>query len=428
MPSQFELKANVQFDQFVQFAQREMDAGHSKAIARPGDKMDGPFGDLAVRTIEAASDDKVYAIRRSSLNKLGNDAARDMFRLAVAHMYGGESHIPEGVLKAMNLKDYGCGKPLTARRIIAVRDAVAIENAKIEKLVPAIAASAAKLGVQCTEEQQWKAAALLCKYGAKNRLSPEQSSLLAANIVRIVTNPDLTPQADHYVSRIAKDISSHRSFMPGDERAKKLDSSIAAYVRAGIKQYIQKDTRVREDDIRKDFVRDSVRGNVVIAGQIFHEAAATEKQIVEAFKAAIKKPLHRRVISAFMSQISGDVPTAISMRSRTGAIIGFPKGAPVHTAKGAEMMVGHTLSDGFYLMSPLDVNSIDCRLDIGPDGKSAKITYTLGGNIRCDIARAGGVKANERVGTFSITQEFTFDLSKDEPKLAEYHIGQTFDA
>ena len=428
MPSPLQINANIQFDQFVQFAQREMDAGHSKAIARTGDKTDGPFGDLAVRTVVVASDDKVFAIRRSAVSKRGNDAARDMFKTAIAHMYGGESHIPESVLKAMNLKDYGSGKPLTARRIIAVRDAMAIESAKVDKLVPTISSAATKLGVQCTEEQQRQAAALLCKYGAKNRLSDEQSRLLAGNLVRIVTNPDLAPQADYFVSRIAKDISTLRSFMPGDARAKKLDSAIAAYVKVGIKEFSQKDIRVRADDIRTDLIRDSVRSGVVIAGKTLLKDVATEEQIAEAFKDAIKKPLHRRVISAFMSQISGDVPTAMSMRVPTSATKSFPKGAPLHTAKGAEMMVGHTLSDGFYLMSPLDVNTIGCRLDIGPDGKSAKVTYTLSGNIRCDIAHAGGPKANESVGTFSITQEYTFDLSKDAPKLTAYHIGQTFDA
>lgn len=39
-------------------------------------------------------------------------------------MFGGEQNIPESVKEAMLLKDYDCGKPLTARRIIAVRDAI----------------------------------------------------------------------------------------------------------------------------------------------------------------------------------------------------------------------------------------------------------------------------------------------------------------
>jgi hypothetical protein len=38
-------------------------------------------------------------------------------------MFGSESRIPENVRKAMLLEDYGQGKPLTARRIMAVKQA-----------------------------------------------------------------------------------------------------------------------------------------------------------------------------------------------------------------------------------------------------------------------------------------------------------------
>ena len=39
-------------------------------------------------------------------------------------MFGGENHIPDSVKAAMKLEDYGKGKPLTARRILAVKAAI----------------------------------------------------------------------------------------------------------------------------------------------------------------------------------------------------------------------------------------------------------------------------------------------------------------
>lgn len=39
-------------------------------------------------------------------------------------MFGGEAKIPKSVKKAMLLDDYGTGKPLTARRILAVKAAI----------------------------------------------------------------------------------------------------------------------------------------------------------------------------------------------------------------------------------------------------------------------------------------------------------------
>ena len=53
-----------------------------------------------------------------------NNATRDAFRQAVADMFGGKNHIPDSVKDAMKLEDYGKGKPLTARRILAVKAAI----------------------------------------------------------------------------------------------------------------------------------------------------------------------------------------------------------------------------------------------------------------------------------------------------------------
>ncbi len=111
---------SAQFSQFVKFAEDQTHATTSKAIAR----IDQSGGTLATRTISAATDDKVYAIRRSASAKTANDSTRKIFKKAVADMLGGESRIPESVRKAMEMKDYGVGKPLTARRIMAVKTAI----------------------------------------------------------------------------------------------------------------------------------------------------------------------------------------------------------------------------------------------------------------------------------------------------------------
>ena len=63
---------------------------------------------------------------RSATDATKNNEARKLFRDAVADMFGGEQNIPESVKTAMLLKDYGTeenpsGKPLTARRIMAVK-------------------------------------------------------------------------------------------------------------------------------------------------------------------------------------------------------------------------------------------------------------------------------------------------------------------
>ena len=120
------LEINAQYSRFVQFAQQQENAATSKAIARAGEE------DVALggRVITLATGDKVAPwFKRSQDNKDANNAVRALFRQAIVDMFGGEERIPENVKKAMLLKDYGTaenpsGKPLTARRIIAVKVAV----------------------------------------------------------------------------------------------------------------------------------------------------------------------------------------------------------------------------------------------------------------------------------------------------------------
>lgn len=72
----------------------------------------------------SGSSDFIGNIARDFKCRVANDNVRQLFRDTVAKMFGGENHIPESVLTAMKLEDYGKGKPLTARRIVAVKNAI----------------------------------------------------------------------------------------------------------------------------------------------------------------------------------------------------------------------------------------------------------------------------------------------------------------
>ena len=118
---------NEQFSRFVSFAEGRMAAGKDKAIASKGDIEKGGGTTLEERNIKTSSrfDWVSLSFLRWKGARSDNNAVRELFRKCVADMFGGEKNIPESVRTAMLMKDYGCGKPLTARRIIAVRDAIA---------------------------------------------------------------------------------------------------------------------------------------------------------------------------------------------------------------------------------------------------------------------------------------------------------------
>ena len=119
---------NAQFQQFVDFAENAAAAGKQKAVAR----LDaGELGGIVNRTIKPGSGDWVgIGVGRLSSLKRANNITREAFMKAVSDMFGGENHIPASVKDAMKLEDYGKGKPLTARRILAVK--AAIDAVKLE--------------------------------------------------------------------------------------------------------------------------------------------------------------------------------------------------------------------------------------------------------------------------------------------------------
>ena len=110
---------NATFKAFADFAAKSIEAGEKKAIAR----ADGTGG-LANRTIQPASGDWVGKIRRSNESRDANNITRGLFKQAILDMFGGEKNIPKSVLDAMRMQDFDKGKPLTARRIIAVKNAI----------------------------------------------------------------------------------------------------------------------------------------------------------------------------------------------------------------------------------------------------------------------------------------------------------------
>ena len=117
---------NATFRTFVDFAQKTHKDGYDSASAK---------ATLAGKriTVSALSLHETSALLRKSSESAANDATREMFRRAVIDMFGGVAKVPESVKKAMELNDYGHGRPLTARRIMAVKNAIDAEGSMCAK-------------------------------------------------------------------------------------------------------------------------------------------------------------------------------------------------------------------------------------------------------------------------------------------------------
>ena len=119
---------NATFRTFVEFAQKTQRDGYDSACAT------ATFAGKRI-TVSALSLHETSHLLRKTAEEVSNDSTRAIFRNAVSEMFGGEAKIPESVKKAMLLGDYGDGKPLTARRIMAVKDAIDAEDSMREKEV-----------------------------------------------------------------------------------------------------------------------------------------------------------------------------------------------------------------------------------------------------------------------------------------------------
>ncbi len=116
---------NATFDAFVQFAETQHAAGKEKTVARFDPDAAKELGGIVDRTIKPGSGDWVgVGVGRLASLKRANNITREAFMNAVSNMFGGVDHIPDSVKDAMKLEDYGKGKPLTARRILAVAEAI----------------------------------------------------------------------------------------------------------------------------------------------------------------------------------------------------------------------------------------------------------------------------------------------------------------
>ena len=117
---------SYQFNKFVEFAEERVKAGKDSAIARTGEVRIGKGTPLEERAIYSTdkTDFVGMTILRTKDAKAANDEVRELFRKSIAEMFGGEGNIPDSVKDAMLLKDYGSGKPLTARRILEVNNAI----------------------------------------------------------------------------------------------------------------------------------------------------------------------------------------------------------------------------------------------------------------------------------------------------------------
>ena len=115
------MKISQNLEAFRLFAETMKESGKESVVIRATEAS--VFGGRRLQ-VSVASDDRAYAFFRSDEAKSANTRTRDIFFKTVAKEFGGEKFIPQSVKDAMTNFGGASDKPLTARRIVAICDAV----------------------------------------------------------------------------------------------------------------------------------------------------------------------------------------------------------------------------------------------------------------------------------------------------------------
>jgi len=438
---------NAQFNQFVQFAESQANPGKSEAIARVAGGRDA----LAGRTITASDTDHVRGWlswgTRSGADATENNDVRALFREAVFSMFGGEANVPDSVKTAMRLEDYDKGKPLTARRIIAVRDAVlqvadkvdngAIDRKKAESLVDGAIANfdkalLAKKGGQMMlgNALRDKIIGAVAKYGAG--LTGKCQRILANYLVPTMFSrrggeADKVEEMAAYLADMLKNV---RDFKPGEDyRLSALDNQVKEYLLSSIAdgQKPVYSGRYDDDGLSDAFKKDATKTEFTINGQHFARSKENAGPIADKFKEAIANPRHRKAISTVLNRSLRAIIANTQTREDLAPTKNFRK-LNLSNVKGSELLVTVPKDNRFFNENGI-VDRYLPELTLSVTGNKAKVTCKVLGDLNFNCKFATPTWEDMSMGKVENRIECEFDLSDpDNAVLTSVHLAQKIEA
>lgn len=441
---------NAQFKEFVHFA---LDASSKKSIMKIG--LPGKDGEP--RQIVAKSGDWIGNIGRWKANRDMNDDVRKLFQDTVLGMFGVRSvkDLPPSVQAAMKLEDYGKGKPLTARRVIAVQMAIAeAQDPVVPVVTPQRAATLVNNAVSyvkdscetvkrtrgdlpngansvnLTDSQRKQAASLLMKHGAG--LSETGLRILANYVVTAIACGKYT---DTNISNITASMTSLlknvRSFKAGNVRFASFDAKLTDYFQDFLKDKLAPEEAKQYDAnaLHKSFMKDAPRSFHTIDGKSYPFKTGTD-EMIEDFKRKVTNPLHRKALTSFMQQDTSFVYVHLLFRIPQPPTTKYPK-LDFNSVEGFNMLLTiNSLGRNIFKEprnSHFEPDGAEYFLEIGANGTSAKLLVRNVGDFRFRVSNSEEWR-EVSMCKYAYDTEFEFDLSKpDSVTLTHVRFGQTLD-
>ena len=245
---------DAQFRAFTQFAANVSDKGTVlKADDNPLTALDG-----TPRKIVAKGYDGYGHFWRDDASKGINNDIRKLFKDTVLRMFGATDvqDLPKDVRDAMKTGDYDKGKPLTARRIIAVSKAIANVVDPVNKSVSFEKAEGlvddalkfingkgrnSKVGeAKLNAEQHAKAADLVSRLG--RGMTDTCLKIYTNYVVLAIASGAFKDgnKVNEIAQQMSQELKNVRNFTPGDVRFAKFDAKLTEYWQSTLEEQMSR--------------------------------------------------------------------------------------------------------------------------------------------------------------------------------------------
>ncbi len=368
-----------------------------------------------------------------------NNATRALFKQTVLDALGlkDENELPKSVKDAMKLSNYhNKGRPLTARRIIAVVDTIRMlpesaVNAAVGKCIERNAAAIKENPkypvpkLEVTSKMRADAISLVAKHG--KGLGPKALQIVANYTLFTLANPYAAEKADDLIGTLAMKLAKMDDFEYGDKRFAPLGNKLTEVYQEKLNFYMTPECAdAFKDNVSETLHKDAARAAFEINGSDPNAGIVGKdeqtKAVLSKFKEAVPEKF-QKPLSMFMCQdmgrIIGELLSDTLILQSGDQIVGADY-------KGGGLMP-FSPKDGelFNSMSGLvgKGQGIRYRLEVSDDKKSATITMEANYDLmfRIEDAAYDGYNA---CGNVKYSEQFKFDLSGDELKMTSHLTSQ----
>ena len=380
----------------------------------------------------------LFGFRRKDQQDL-NNATRALFKQTVLDALGlkDENELPKSVKDAMKLSNYhNKGRPLTARRIIAVVDTIRMlpesaVNAAVGKCIERNAAAIKENPkypvpkLEVTSKMRADAISLVAKHG--KGLGPKALQIVANYTLFTLANPYAAENADAMIGTLAKKLAKMDDFEYGDKRFAPLGNKLTEVYQEKLNFYMTPECAdAFKDNVSETLYKDASRAAFEINGSDPNAGIVGKdeqtKAVLSKFKEAVPEKF-QKPLSMFMCQdmgrIIGELLSDTLILQSGDQIVGADY-------KGGGLMP-FSPKDGelFNSMSGLvgKGQGIRYRLEVSDDKKSATITMEVNYDLRFRVEDVGYDGYNA-CGNVKYSEQFKFDLSGDELKMTSHLTSQ----